>query len=285
MFTAIGIVIVLVCVVGGYVMGHGNLSVLFQPSEMIIIFGAAIGGFVISSPMKVIKATLGGFGTLFAGKAYSREDYTEVLLMLNDVFFKIRKEGLVSIESDIDNPEQSAVFQKYSKFIKNHHALAFMTDTLRTLTIMDIDVHELANLLEYEIDAHHEEALIPAHSVANIADALPGLGIVAAVLGVVITMGQLDQPPEVLGHHIGAALVGTFLGVLMCYGFVGPMAKNMENAASEDKEYLSVIKAALLSFVNSPSPQVAVEFGRRVIPAELRPSFSELEQLIRQGKK
>lgn len=284
MFPAIGICIVLGCVVGGYLMGHGNLGVLWQPAELVIIFGAALGSFVIASPLKIIKATVGSIGRLFAGKAYGRAEYEEVLLLMNEIFFKIRKEGLVSIESDIDAPENSEIFKKYPKFLHNHHALDFLADTLRTLTIMDIDAHELANLLDYEIEAHHEESLIPAHAISNTADSLPGLGIVAAVLGIVITMGQLDQPPEVLGKHIGAALVGTFLGVLVCYGFVAPMAKNLENLASEDKEYLNVVKVALLAFVNSPSPQMAVEFGRRVVPAELRPSFVELEQLIKKSK-
>jgi len=205
--------------------------------------------------------------------------------LLNEIFFKIRKEGLVSIEADIDEPEKSEILKKYPNFLKNHHALTFVTDTLRTLTIMDIDAHELAALLEYEIEAHHEEMLVPANSIANVADALPGLGIVAAVLGVVITMGNLDAPPNVLGEHIGAALVGTFMGVLMCYGFVGPMAKNLENMASEDTELLNVLKVALVGFVSNPSPQIAVEFGRRVIPNELKPSFLELEQILKQAKK
>lgn len=266
-------------------MGHGNLSVLFQPGEMVIIFGAALGNFVISSPPKVLKATLGSISKLFGGKAYNRPDYEEVLLLLNEIFFKIRKEGLVSIESDIENPESSEIFKKYTNFLKDHHALAFLADTLRTLTIMDIGAHELESLLEFEIEAHHEEALIPSHAIASVAEALPGLGIVAAVLGIVITMGQLDQPPEVLGHHIGAALVGTFMGVLVCYGFLAPMSKNLENGAGEGREYLNVIKVALISFVTSPSPQMAVEFGRRVVPQEQRPSFLELEQLIKQSKK
>jgi len=285
MFAVIGIVVVLASVIGGYAMAHGNFSVLFQPAEFVIILGAALGGFVIASPMKVIKATIGSMGRLFGGKAYSREDYVEALLLLNEIFFKIRKEGLVSIEADIDDPEKSEIFVRYPKFLKNHHALTFLTDTLRTLTIMDIDAHELTALLEYEIEAHHEELLIPAHSIANVADALPGLGIVAAVLGVVITMQNLDAPPSVLGEHIGAALVGTFLGVLSCYGFVGPVAKNLENIAGEDTEYLNVLKVALVGFVSNPSPQIAVEFGRRVIPAELKPSFLELEQILKQAKK
>ena len=285
MFVIIGIFIVIGCVMGGYAMSHGNFSILWQPAEFVIILGAALGGFIISSPMKTIKAVLGGVGKMFAGKAYSGDDYLEILTLLSEIFFKIRKEGLVSIEADIDAPDKSPIFKKYEKFLANHHALEFLADTLRTLTISDIEAHELASLLEYEIDAHHEEALVPSKSVNNIADALPGLGIVAAVLGVVITMGKITEPPEVLGHHVGAALVGTFLGVLMCYGFVGPMGKNLENLTNEDKEYLTVIKCALVAFVNTPSPQVAIEFARRVVPADLRPSFLELEAAVKKVKK
>ncbi len=284
MFVIIGIAVVLGCVVGGYVMSHGNLAILWQPNEFIIIFGAAIGGFVIASPMKIIKMVMGGFGVLFKGKAYTKDDYKEALMLLSEIFFKIRKEGVVAIEADVDNPENSEVFKKYPKILQNHHALAFIADTLRTISITDIESHELAALLESEIETHHEEALIPSKSIANIADSLPGLGIVAAVLGVVITMGKINEPPEVLGHHIGAALVGTFVGVLMCYGFVGPMARNLESIAAEDKEYLTVLKAALVAFVNTTSPQLAVEFGRRIIPGELKPSFLEMEEAIKSAK-
>jgi len=285
MFVAIGMIIVLAAVVGGYLMEHGNLSVLYQPAEVVIIFGAALGGFVTASPLKVIKATFASIGRLFGGKVKSGDDYLEVLMLLNEIFFKIRKEGLVSIEADIDDPEKSEIFKKYPGFLKDHHSLAFLTDTLRTLTIMDIDAHELASLLDYEIEAHYEELLVPSKSIATVADSLPGLGIVACVLGVVLTMGKIDSPPSVLGHYIGAALVGTFLGVLMCYGFVGPVAKNLEHMAGEDREYLNVLKVAILAFVNSPSPQIAVEFARRVIPADLKPSFLELETVLKQAKK
>jgi chemotaxis protein MotA len=285
MFVIIGIVVVIGAVIGGYLMEEGNLHLLYQPAELVIIGGAALGGFIIASPMKIIMAVKDGVIGMFSSKAYSRDDYLEVLVMMSEVFFKIRKEGLVSIESDIDDPEKSPIFKKYPKVLKNHHALTFLTDTLRTLTITDIEAHELATVLDYEIEAHHEEALIPSKSVANVADSLPGLGIVAAVLGVVLTMKKISEPPEVLGHSVGAALVGTFLGVLLCYGFVGPMAKNMENTASEDREFLSVIKAAILAFVNTPSPQVAIEFARRVVPGELRPSFLELEALLKKVKK
>jgi chemotaxis protein MotA len=285
MFVLIGMAIVIGCVLGGYLMEGGNVSLLIQPAELVIIFGAAMGAFVISSPLKVIKAVQASLFRMFSSRVYARTEYTELLVMMSEIFYKIRKEGLVSIESDLDEPAKSSIFNKYPKFLHNHHAQAFLTDTLRTLTITDIEAHELASLLDYEIDAHHEEAVLPAKSVANVADALPGLGIVAAVLGVVLTMGKITEPPEVLGHCIGAALVGTFLGVLLCYGFVGPISRNLELMASEDREYLSVIKAALLAFVNTPSPQVAVEFARRVVPKDLRPSFLELEAVMKKAKR
>jgi chemotaxis protein MotA len=285
MFVLIGMVIVTGSVIGGYLMEQGNLALLMQPAEFVIIFGAALGGFVIASPMKVIKAVKGGLLRMLSSRIYTESDYLEAMVLLSEIFFKIRKEGLVAIESDLDDPEKSAIFKKYPKFLKNHHALAFLTDTLRTLTITDIEAHELASLLDYEIEAHYEEALVPSKSIANVADSLPGLGIVAAVLGVVLTMKKISEPPEVLGHSIGAALVGTFLGVLMCYGFAGPVSKNLENIANEDREFLTVLKAALLSFVNTPSPQVAIEFARRVIPGELRPSFLELEAVIKKNKR
>ncbi len=285
MFVIIGMVIVTSSVIGGYLMEHGNMSLLFQPAELVIIFGASLGGFIIASPMKVIKAVQGGIMRMFMGKIYSKNDYVEALMLLSEIFYKIRKEGLVSIETDLDEPNQSAIFKRFPKFLKNHHALAFLTDTLRTLTITDIEAHELGSLLDYEIDAHFEEATIPSKSIGHVADALPGLGIVAAVLGVVLTMKKISEPPEVLGQSIGAALVGTFLGVLLCYGFVGPVSRNLEHLANEDREFLTVIKAALLAFVNTPSPQVAIEFARRVIPGDLKPSFLELEAVIKKARK
>ena len=285
MFVIIGIVIVIGAVLGGYLNEHGSISLLIQPNEYIIIFGAALGGFVIASPMKVIKAVQAGLVRMLKSRVYSRKDYLDALVLLSEIFYKIRKEGLVSIESDLDNPEKSPIFKTHESFIKNHHALAFLTDTLRTLTITDIEAHEMGDLLENEIEAHHEEALIPSASIANVADSLPGLGIVAAVLGIVLTMKKIDAPPAVLGECIGAALVGTFTGVLACYGFMGPMAKNLENIASEDKQFLTVIKAGLLAFIGTPSPQVAIEFARRAVPGELRPTFLELEDVVKKAKK
>ncbi|MEW6116923.1 MAG: flagellar motor stator protein MotA [Nitrospirota bacterium] len=285
MFAIIGALVVLGTVIGGYLMEHGNLHVLFQPAEVVIIFGAAIGGFIIASPMRVIKSVSKSVLGVVAGKAYKASDYLEILMLMSEIFSKIRKEGLVSIEADVDNPEESKIFSNYPRFLKNHHAVALVTDTLRTVMTTSISPHELEALLDSELEAHHEELLAPSKSITNMADSLPGLGIVAAVLGVVITMGKISEPPEVLGHHIGAALVGTFMGVLMCYGFVGPLARNMEHIAHEEREYLNVLKVALVSFVGGAAPQIAVEFARRIIPAHVKPSFIEVEDALRELKK
>jgi len=205
---------------------------------------------------------------------------------MNGVFYKIRQQGLVSIESDVDDPKTSPLFSQYPKILGNHAALDLITDTLRTVMTTTIAPHELEALIDQELEAHHEEAMQPAHSVGTVADGLPGLGIVAAVLGVVLTMGKIKEPPEVLGASIGAALVGTFMGVLLCYGYVGPMAKNMEHMAQEDLNYLNVIKVALLSFIGGgAAPKVAVEFGRRVVPSTEKPSFIEMEDALRAAKK
>lgn len=257
------------------------MHVLFQPAELVIIFGAALGGFLISSPAKVVSIVSKNIITIFVAKGKSKTQYLDLLSLLYQLFSKIRKEGLVSIESDVENPEKSPIFQKYRSVLSNHHALNFICDNLKVIITANVPPHELDNLMEIEIDTHHHEAMIPSHSIARVADALPGLGIVAAVLGVVLTMGKIDQPPSVLGHSIGAALVGTFLGVLMCYGFVGPMAANLEHQAEEKSIFLQVIKVALVAFVGGSAPQMAVEFGRRAIPEKEKPNFSELENQVR----
>ena len=252
----------------------------------MIIGGAAVGGFIISSPVKVIKAVGAATLRIFTNKPHTKQDYIEVLLMLNGIFYKIRQQGLVSIESDVDAPAESPLFSKFPNILKNHEAINLITDTLRTVMTTTIAPHELESLIEQELEAHHEEALTPSHSIGVVADGLPGLGIVAAVLGVILTMGKIKEPPEILGASIGAALVGTFLGVLLCYGFVGPMSKNMEFVAIEDMQYLNVIKVALLSFIGGgAAPKVAVEFGRRVVPVATKPSFLEMEDTLRAAKK
>ena len=285
MLSIIGFVIVTVSVVGGYVLEHGNLSVLFQPVELLIIAGAALGAFVVATPIKVIKAVFSATARMFTNKPYGKAEYIEILMLLNGIFYKIRQQGLVSIESDFDSPEESSLFNQYPGILKNHHALTFITDTLRTVMTTTIAPHELEALIDNELECHHEEALLPSQMLGFVADMLPGLGIVAAVLGVVITMGKINEPPAVLGGSVGAALVGTFLGILLCYGYVGPMAKNMAQIAAEDLQYLNVIKVALLSFIGGgAAPKVAIEFGRRVIPSNGKPSFVEMEENFRQKK-
>ena len=285
MFAIIGAVIVIGCVLGGYAIEKGNFSVLMQPAELLIIGGAALGGLIIQAPPKILKLVLADLKRIIGGKTYSKADYLEALMLMSEIFFKIRREGLISIEEDVETPKKSAIFQKYKKFCSNHGFLDFVTDTLRTVMSTSIAAHDLEALLDTELDAHHEEALTPSKVIGNVADALPGLGIVAAVLGVVITMGKIDEPPSVLGHHVGAALVGTFLGVLLCYGYVGPISKNLEALAGEDHQYLMMLKVILVAFVRGEAPQVAVEFGRRVIPHQVRPTFGEVEAAVSKVKK
>lgn len=286
MIALIGFTIVTVAVLGGYLLEGGNISVIIQPVELLIICGAAVGGFVIASPMKVIRAVGASTIRVFTSRPYTKKDYIDVLLMINGIFYKIRQQGLVSIESDVDAPEQSPLVSAYPRILKNSAAVSLITDTLRTVMTTTIAPHELEALIDQELEAHHEEAMAPVHSVSTVADGLPGLGIVAAVMGVVLTMGKIKEPPEVLGASIGAALVGTFTGVLLCYGYVGPMAKNMEFTANEELQYLNVIKVALLAFIGGgAAPKVAVEFGRRVIPVEAKPTFLEMEEALRGAKK
>jgi chemotaxis protein MotA len=284
MFALIGMGIVTAAIIGGYLMEHGNLSVLFQPAELVIIFGAATGGFLVATPIKTVKFVISSVMRMLTHSSFAKQDYMDVLMLLNGVFYKIRQQGLVSVETDVDEPEQSPLFQNYPKVLKNHRAIDLITDTIRTVMTTTIAPHELEALIDSELEAHHEELLTPSSAVNFVADCLPGLGIVAAVLGVILTMGKISEPPEVLGHSIGAALVGTFLGVLACYGFVGPVGKNLEHMAAEDLQFLTVIKMALLSFIGGAAPKVAVEFGRRVIPAEAKPAFMELEQALRTTK-
>jgi chemotaxis protein MotA len=286
MLVIIGACIVVVAILGGYLMEGGNPFLLFQPAEFVIIFGAAAGGFLIGTPMKAVKSVIAAVMGAFKGDPYSRKDYLDTLMLLSEIFYKIRKQGLVAIESDVDRPEESAIFTKYPNILKDHDAITFITDTLRTVITTQIDPIELEALMDIEMEEFLKEEMIPSKSVAHIADSLPGLGIVAAVLGVVLTMGKISESPEVIGHSVGAALVGTFLGVLMCYGFAGPLARILEHIAESRAQYMGVLKISLKSFVsNNAAPQVAIEFGRRIIPVLLRPGFLEVEEAMRQVKK
>jgi chemotaxis protein MotA len=281
MFAIIGAIVVLGCVVGGYVLEHGNLSLLFQPVELLIIGGAAVGAFFISSTPRVFGLVLKSLGSVLAPRSQSKGKYLELLSLLYQLFSKIRKEGLVSIESDIEMPAKSPIFRKFPSVLASHHMLNFICDNLKVIITANVPPHELDNLMDIEIDAHHHEALIPAHSISKVADGLPALGIVAAVLGVVLTMSKINEPPAVLGASIGAALIGTFLGVLLSYGFVGPVATNLESQAEEKAVPLQVVKVALVAFVGGSAPQMAVEFGRRAIPDKEKPTFDELEKTVR----
>ncbi|MBN1626334.1 MAG: flagellar motor stator protein MotA [Deltaproteobacteria bacterium] len=284
MFTIIGIIVVFVAIIGGYLMEHGNLSVLWQPAEFVIIFGAATGAFIISSPKGVLQGVIKNIGKLFSSETVTKEDYMDLLMLLNQVFWKTRKEGLLALESDVDNPAGSEIFNGYPKIRSNPRILGFICDNLRVMISASMPSHELESLLETDIEALNHSKIVPAQSIAKVADGLPGLGIVAAVLGVVLTMGMISEPPEVLGHHIGAALVGTFLGVLACYGFVGPMGTNLEHKAKEEEIYFNVIKSALVSFQGGVAPQITIETARRTIPADERPTFMEVEEAIKKSK-
>ncbi len=280
----VGYIIVLLASVGTYSM-HGSLAALWVPAEYLAIVGLGIGGFVASNVPGNIKATLGALPSLFKGSPYNKAFYVEVLAMLFEILAKVRKEGLMSIENDIENPESSPIFSKYPEFLKDHHALEFLTDYLRMMVGGNLNAFELENLMDAEIETHHHEAHTPAHLVSKSADALPAFGIVVAVMGVVNVMGSVGEPPAVLGKMIGGALVGTFLGILLSYGFVAPIASMLEQKSEASGKIYQCIKAVLLASMSGYAPQVAVEFGRKVLYSTDRPGFTELESEIKSRKK
>lgn len=281
MFLIIGTLIVLGSVAGGYVLSHGNLAALWQPYELIIIGGAAFGAFVISNPAKVVKKVFASIPVLLSGSKYDKALYMDLLSLLHDIFAKARKEGMMAIEGDLEEPEKSELFNKYPKIAKDHHIIAFITDYLRLIVGGNMNPFELENLMDVEIETHHHEAEQPAQALTKVADGLPGFGIVAAVLGIVITMGFISESAEAIGGHVAAALVGTFLGILLAYGFVGPMGTALEHRVAEESKVYECIKVSLLATVNGYSPQIAVEFGRKVLYSTVRPSFQELEEHLR----
>ena len=283
MFAIIGILIVVGGIIGGYLMEHGHLAVLWQPAEVVIIGGAALGTIFIANPMPVIMGIFKGVLGILGGSKYTKAYYVEQLKMLNDLFQHARKNGLVKLEADVEEPDKSPVFSKYPKFIKDHHAVHFVCDTLRMAISGGVGHFEMDQMLEADMDVHHHEMQEPVHALSTVGDALPGLGIVAAVLGVVITMGSLGGPPAEIGHKVAAALVGTFLGILMCYGFIGPMASNMTKTNEAEHHYYNFLRVGVMSFVKGSAPILSVEFARRVIPAHTRPSFKEMEKACKGG--
>jgi chemotaxis protein MotA len=282
MFAIIGIVVVFGAVVAGYLMEKGNLRVLMQPAELIIIGGAAIGTVLIANPIHILKQIAGGIGGAFGGSKYNKKRYMDSLKTIYDLLNKARREGLMALETDIEDPSKSEVLSKNPAFIKDHHVRDFFCDTMR-MAISGTEAFDLDQLLELDMEVHHHQASIPIASLSTMADALPGLGIVAAVLGVVITMGALGGPPEEIGKKVAAALVGTFLGILLCYGLVGPIAANMSKIADDEQAYLHVLRVLMISFLKGSAPIIAVEVARRAIPGHVRPSFVEVEKLCRGG--
>ncbi|HUO13919.1 MAG TPA: flagellar motor stator protein MotA [Verrucomicrobiae bacterium] len=282
MFAIIGIVVVFGCIVAGYLMEHGNIRVLIQPAELVIIGGAAVGTVLVANPLHIIKKIVAGIGGVFSGSKFTKQTYLEALKMLYELFNKARKDGLMALEGDVEEPDKSPIFSKNANFLKNHHARDFVCDSLR-MAITGADPFDLDQMLDLDMEVHHHDATVPTAALTTMADSLPGLGIVAAVLGVVITMGALGGPPEEIGHKVAAALVGTFLGILLCYGLVGPIASNMAKAAEEEHAFLYVMRVLMISFLKGSAPIMAVEAARRAIPGHVRPSFQELEQACRGG--
>jgi chemotaxis protein MotA len=282
MFAIIGIVVVFGCVLAGYLMEHGPLLVLMQPAELVIIGGAALGTVLIANPLHILKQIVGGIAGVFAGSKFTKQRYLDSLKMTYELLNKARREGLMTLENDVEAPDKSPILSKYAFFIKDHHTCDYFCDTLR-MAISGVEAFDLDQLLDLDLEVHHNSANLPISSLSTMADSLPGLGIVAAVLGVVITMGALGGPPEEIGHKVAAALVGTFLGILLCYGLVGPIASNMGKIAEEESAYLHVLRVVMISFLKGSAPIMAVEFARRAIPGHVRPSFKEVETLCRGG--
>lgn len=277
----IGCIIVTACVLGGFVLSHGEVMALWQPYEILIICGAAFGAFVIANPGKVIKAVFAAIPLMLKGSKYNKKLYLDLLGLMFDIFSKSRKDGLMALENDIEEPKQSPIFKKYPKIAADHHVLDFITDYLRLMVGGNMNPFELENLMDIELDSHHHQASQAHTAITQVSDGLPGFGIVAAVLGIVITMASIGGPPEVLGHHVAAALVGTFLGILLAYGFVGPMANSLEHIANEEAKFYECIKVCLMATLNGYAPQIAVEFGRKSLFASERPGFAELEAHIK----
>jgi chemotaxis protein MotA len=282
MISIVGILIVFGAVLAGFLMEKGPLPVLMQPSELVIIGGAALGTLIVANPVYVIKRIGNALPRILKGSCFSEKRYTETLRMMFQLFSKARKEGMVSVEADIEDPEKSPVFSKYPGFLNDHHARDFVCDTMRMAITGGASTFDVDQMMELDMDVHHAGASQPADALATIADSLPGMGIVAAVLGVVVTMSSLGGPPEEIGHKVASALVGTFLGILLCYGMVGPLASNLSTLTQEEHAYYHVLRVVMLSFIKGMSPILAIEMARRAIPEHVRPGFLEIEKACRQ---
>src|SRR6201997_199391 len=283
MFAIIGIVVVFGCVIGGFLMEKGHIMVLVQPAELLIIGGAAAGTVLVANPLRILKQIIGGLLGVLKGSRFNKATYVESLKMLYELLNKARRQGLVALEADIEEPDKSQVFSKYKAFSSDHHARDFVCDTLRMAITGGVDPFDVDQMMDLDMEVHHAEIGQPVAALSTVADSLPGLGIVAAVLRVVITMGALGGPPEEIGHKVAAALVGTFVGILLCYGMVGPLAANMAKSAEEEHAFLYVMRVLMVSFLKGTAPIMAVEVARRAVPGHVRPSFKELEEACRGG--
>lgn len=284
MLVIVGYVIVTASVFGGFILAGGHLAALLQPVEFLMIGGAAMGAFLVGNNPKSIKATLKALPSVLKGSKYTKALYLELMALLSEILSKVRKEGLMSIESDVDAPQESPIFNKYPGILADHHVIEFITDYLRLMVSGNVDAFQIENLMDNEIETHHHEGEVPVHSIAKLGDAMPAFGIVAAVMGVVHTMASVGLPPAELGILIANALVGTFLGILLAYGFVSPLASLLEQKLNESTKMLQCIKVTLLASLNGYAPQLAIEFGRKVLYSTERPSFVELEEHIKQSK-
>lgn len=280
MLVIIGWIVVIVCVIGGYMAMGGKLGPLWQPFELVIIGGAGVGAFICANPKHVLSNAGRGFKAALSGPKYSKDDYLELLSLMYAIFKLAKTKGMLAIESHIERPEDSSLFQAFPKFSSDHHALDFLCDYLRMMTLGTDNPHELADLLDEELETHHAEDAEVASAYQTMGDGFPALGIVAAVLGIIKTMGSITEPPEVLGKLIGGALVGTFLGILLAYGFVSPLAATMGTTLNADSKYLGCIKAGLLAHVSGYAPAVSVEFARKTLMSKDRPSFFEVEEAV-----
>lgn len=284
MLVIVGYVVVVLAVFGGFALAGGHLAALFQPLELLMIGGGAGGAFLVGNNAKAIKATMKALPTIFKGSKYSKALYMDMLALLFELLTKIRKEGLMSVESDVDSPENSPLFSKYPTIMADHHIVEFLTDYLRLMVSGSMNAFEIENLMDNEIETHHHEGELPVHVVAKLGDGLPAFGIVAAVMGVVHTMESVHLPPAELGILIAHALVGTFLGILLAYGFVGPLSGLLEQKLHESSKMFQTVKVTLLASINGYAPAIAVEFGRKVLFSTERPSFSELEEHVKGAK-
>ena len=283
MFAIVGIVVVFGAVIGGFLMEKGHIAVLVQPAELLILVGAAMGTLLVANPMHIIKGVVAGLLGVLKGSSFGKARYLSTLKMMYQFLNKVRKDGLLSVEMDVEKPTESSIFKNYPEFLNDHHARDFVCDTLRTAITGGVEPFDMDQMMELDMEVHHHAAMQPVNALTTVADALPGLGIVAAVLGVVITMGSLGGPPEQIGEKVAAALVGTFLGILLCYGVAGPLSSNMSKTADDHNEYLHVLRVLILSFLKGSAPMIAIEMGRRAVPAHLRPSFDEMEKNCKGG--